>query len=105
MRSTSMRRGAKHRNFARCYPPAADGPRSSVDELDRDGLADDAFFDTALKELLHRSATAVAVVERPVVHVHADEGVCLGPVETAGVLHRMIQSPGAMLQSIRDAAA
>ena len=45
---------------------------------------------TAFQKEAHRLYAAVAVIERPTVHVHTHEGVRLGPVEAARILHRMI---------------
>ena len=59
-------------------------------------------LDAALEEQANGVAAALAVVERPVVHVHADEGVGLGAIESAGVLHRVVERACSMLQSIRD---
>jgi hypothetical protein len=77
--------------------------RWSVDELDIDWRGNEASLDTALKKLPDRSAPRLAIIQAPVIHVQADEGVCLRAIESAGILHGMIKSGFSMLQSIRDA--
>ena len=64
-----------------------------------DRAIDDAGFDASLEQQSARLPSPLAVVERPVVHVHPDEGVGLGPVEAAGVLHRMIERRLSVFQS------
>src|SRR5688572_1081939 len=81
------------------------GRRSVFHELDGDGAADEACRDSAFEEEPHGCPPAIAVVERPVVHVHSDEGVGLRSVETACVLHGVVQRLRSMLQSVRYAGA
>ena len=68
---------------------------SLVDEFDRHWLGDQAGVDAALQEYTDGFAAARAVVERPFVHVHADEGVGLRAVEPTRELHRVIERPSA----------
>ena len=74
----------------------------SLRELDVHGVRDDARLDAALEEELHRLAPARAVVERPVVHVHADEAVGEVQVEPAPELKRVCHGLIAMLQAQVD---
>ena len=48
--------------------------------------------------LWDRLLAAVAVIEGPLVDVHADEGVGLGTVEAASVLHRVVKRRLAVVQ-------
>ena len=80
-------RGAAMSREPRPHPAGMAGGRALVHELDGDRPVDDAGVDAALQELSHGAPAGVPVVERPVVHVHANEGVGLGSVESSGVLH------------------
>lgn len=66
-------------NAAGTKPTAGDGRRATRlrHELHGDRASDDAFFDASLEKLLDGKPAAVAVVERPIVHVHGNEGVGL----------------------------
>ena len=74
----------------------------SIDKFDGYWLLDQACSHAALEEKANSLAAAIAVVERPVVDVHPDEGVGLGSIEAAGVLHRVVERAAPMLQSVRD---
>src|SRR6476469_5814575 len=82
-------------------PPTA----LSVHELDRHGRLHQAGLDAALEEEAYGLAAALAVVEGPVVDVHADERVGLGAVEAARVLHCVVERSHTVLQSVCDAVA
>ena len=56
-----------------------------------------------VEEQPDRLPPAVAVVERQVVHVHADEPVGLRLVEPAAELHRVLERLVAMVERVRDA--
>src|SRR5262245_27946312 len=77
----------------------------SVDEFHVDRSLDDPSLDPPGQELTNGAASSVAVVERPVVHIHSDEGVGLGSLETTSVLHRVVERRRSMIQSIRDTVA
>ena len=51
----------------------------------------------------HRLAAARAEIERPIVHVHADEPVGLGAIQIAAILQSVVERFVAMLQAVRDA--
>src|ERR1051325_8476882 len=76
---------------------------SLIHELDGDRFCDQSALDTAFEEEANGASATVAVVQCPVVHVHADEGIGHGTLEPARVLHRMVQRAGPVLQAIRDA--
>src|SRR5688572_23703971 len=78
---------------------------SVVNELHRHRASDDACFDSFVEKEADRLPPAIAVVERPVVHVHPDERVGLAPVEAASEAHRMIERILAVVESVRDAFA
>ena len=84
--------------------PITDQPCQSTNSTVT-GLVIRPALDAALEEESDGLAAALAVVERPVVDVHPDEGVGLRAVEAAGVLHRVVERTDAVLQSIRDAVA
>ena len=56
------------------------------------------------QETADRLAAGFAVVERPVVHVHADELVRQVDAHVAGVLQRVLHRLGAVLEAVPDAA-
>ena len=62
----------------------------SIDKFHGYRLLDDAGLYAALEKETHRLTSALAVVERPVVHVHPDERIGLRAVETSCVLHRVV---------------
>ena len=52
----------------------------SPDEVDRHPFWDEAGAVASVEEFLHGGATARAVIHRPLIHVHPDEGI--GPLLT-----------------------
>src|SRR5919204_1043041 len=66
-------------------------------------MGNDAGGHTAREELPDGASPGFAVVERPVVHVHADERIRLRPIQAARVLHGMVERGLSVLESIRDA--
>ena len=56
------------------------------------------------QETPDRLAAGFAVVERPIVHVHADELVRQVDAHVAGVLQRVLHRLGAVLEAVPDAA-
>src|SRR5690348_11116279 len=78
--AASRRRVATRSNTAPAVNPRQQR-KCSVHELDRDRVVDDTGVDPPLQELPDGASAGVAVVERPVVHIHADKGVSLGSVE------------------------
>src|SRR5512145_2774375 len=76
---------------------------SVVHKLDGDAFLDDAGAVASIEQLADGPAASLAVVERPVVDVHADESAGPLAVETSRIPHCVIQGLRSMLQSIRDA--
>ena len=74
-----------------------------IDKFDGYWLLDQTGPDATFEEEANGLPAALAVIERPVVDVHADEGVGLGAIEAASVLHRVVERSRPMLQSIRYA--
>ena len=50
-----------------------------------------------LEEEAYSPSPTLAVIERPIVQIHADEGVCLVRIEAARILHRVIQCSESMM--------
>src|SRR5687767_10502083 len=75
---------------------------SATNELNIDPLRDESSSRTAIEKLANRGTPAVAVVERPVVHVHANERVGLSAIKPARIAHGVIQRRRSVLQSICD---
>src|SRR5437868_12503687 len=99
---------AQHSNGATDYRRLASTNEAvdrSVGELHRDRFADDSFVYSALKELSDRLAAPIAVVESPIVHVHADEGISFRAIEATRVLHRVVECADAMLKAVRYTVA
>ena len=73
-------------------------PSQSVfNELNLNGAGDDAFCDATFEEEADAFSASVAIVECPVIDVHADEGVGFRAVQTSGKLHGMVQCAGSMI--------
>ena len=83
--------------------PAADDRAASIDEFGLDLLRNHAGRVTAGQQLPHRLATAGAEIERPIVHVHADETVGLGPGRGRGHIAGLGQRLVAMLEPVSNA--
>src|SRR5579862_3548312 len=79
--------------------------RSVFDELDSHGLWYETGGHAAGEKLANCVPAAVTVIERPIVHIHADESVGFCAVQASGELHRVVQRLNAMLQSIRYTVA
>src|SRR3982751_3744988 len=78
---------------------------SVVNELHRHGAGNDARLHAFVEEQADGRATALAVVEGPVIDVHADESVCLAAIEAAGEPHGVVERALSMIESVRDALA
>src|SRR5688572_2379473 len=76
--------------------------RAVGDELHGHGMRDDACPMSLVEKESHGIASSVAVIEGPLVDVHADKGVGPLRVEAACVLHRVLEGIRAMLKPIRD---
>src|SRR6266567_1299195 len=91
--------------------PLCDNQKTAVatmglfDELHGCVAVDDATLKPAFEKQPHRAPTAVAVVQRPIVHIPADEGIGLGPIKASGVLHSVIERTNAVFQTIGYAVA
>ena len=79
--------------------------RTRLRELHGDGVRNEARLHAPFEEEPDRLASAIAVVEGPVVHVHAHKGVGLAAVESARVLHGVVEGRTAMLEREGDARA
>src|SRR5688572_9140729 len=78
---------------------------SVVNELHRDGTGDDSAFHTLVQKEADGGASALAVIERPIVDVHADEGVGLSAIETAREAHRVVERVLPVVEAVGDARA
>src|SRR6266849_4176938 len=76
---------------------------SVVNELHRHRTRYHAGPDAFLEEEPDCRPAALAVIERPVIHVHPDERVSLASVEATRKAHRMVQSAVAVIEAVRDA--
>src|SRR3990172_12684697 len=86
-----------------CIPYSIPSSLISTDEFQFDRLGDDAGLVGAVEQRADRLAAAFAKIERPVVHVHADELVGLAAGEGAAVLQRVLPRLGTVLQTVLDA--
>ena len=73
-----------------------------ADELHSNAVRDDAGFMSFLEKKAYGIASALAVIEGPLVDVHADEGVGAVGVEAASVLHCVGERMAPVLKAIRD---
>src|SRR5437763_836529 len=78
---------------------------SVVNELHRNRSSYHACFHSFVEKEANGSATFIAVVERPVIYVHANEGVSLTAVESAGKPHRVVESILPVIETVRNAFA
>src|ERR1700694_131894 len=78
---------------------------SVVNGLHRHRSRNHSRFDPFIEEEADSTATALAVVERPVVDVHPDKSVRLAAVEAARETHRVVQRVLPMVETVRDALA
>src|SRR5688500_2800277 len=78
---------------------------SDVNALPRDGTGDDSAFHTLVQKESDGSASALAVIERPIVDVHADEGVGLSAIETTREAHRVVERVLPVVEAVGDARA
>src|SRR5450759_5194338 len=78
---------------------------SVVNELHRHRTCYHAGPDAFVEEEPDCRSAALAVIERPVVHVHPDERVGLAPIETARIAHRVVESILAVFEAVRNALA
>src|ERR1700744_3594368 len=77
-------------------------PRLS-DEVDGGSLRNDAALVAHVEELANRRAAVVAIVDGPLVHIHADEAVGEIGIEVARELHRVLQRSFAMIPRVLNA--
>jgi hypothetical protein len=68
-----------------------------VDELDLYGFGNKARFVPATQKIADGLPPAIAVIERPIVHVHAHERVSAIPLQAARILHGVVESASAVL--------
>ena len=68
-----------------------------VEKFDRNGAGNNAALYPSLEKKANSLPAAVAVVEGPVIDIHAHEGVSLGSFEATSILHRVIKRPFSML--------
>src|SRR5262245_9154057 len=85
-----------------CWPIAAISAAGLLHKLDSNPLLNQARFRATGEKPTHRLPALVAVVERPIVHVHAHERVSLRAIKTARELHRVIESSRSMVQAVRN---
>src|SRR3954470_22803217 len=78
---------------------------SVVNELHRNRPSYHARFHSFVEKEANCSATFITVVERPVIHVHADERISLAAIESPRKSHRVIEGILAMIETVRDAFA
>src|ERR1700736_3713927 len=76
---------------------------SVVNELHRHRSRNHSRFDPFIQEEADSTTTALAVVERPVVDIHPDEGVCLAAIEAARETHCVIQRVLPVVETVCDA--
>src|ERR1700761_1186747 len=76
---------------------------SSVDEVDPRLMRNDAGVITALKQQLDRLASVHALVQRAVIHIHADELVGQCWIQVARELHGILQRRFAMVERVLNA--
>src|SRR5262245_4367182 len=75
----------------------------TLDEFEFDRRRDDLLLMCFAEKTADRFAALSSVIEREVIHVHADETVGTARVETARKLHGIRQCFVAMIESILDA--
>src|SRR3954471_21254131 len=78
---------------------------SVVNELHRYGARNDPRLHAFIEEQADGGAAALAVVEGPVIDVHADESVCLAAIEPAREPHGVVERALSMIESVGDALA
>src|ERR1700738_164262 len=76
---------------------------SVVNELHRNRSRYHSGFDPFVEEEANSTTTPLAVMERPIVDVHADEGVRFATIQAAPEPHRVIQLVLARVKPVRDA--
>src|SRR6266568_9218532 len=78
---------------------------SVVNELHRHRTRYHARLDAFIEEKANGRASAVAVVKRPVIDIHADELIGFAAIEPTRVTHRVVERVLAVIQTISDALA
>src|ERR1700724_3350894 len=76
---------------------------SVVNELHRHRARYHARPDAFIEEEPYRSASALAVIECPVVDVHSNEGVGLASIESARIPHCVVERALPMVEPVGDA--
>src|SRR5688572_15549052 len=87
---------------ARSISAATIGPLA-FNELHGDRPRYDPRANSPLQKPSYSLTPLVAVIQRPVVHVHPNELVGFAAIQAARVLHRVVQGILAMVEAIRDA--
>src|SRR5688572_16224235 len=77
--------------------------RKRSDKLNLDWLGNQFLLIGLGKELLETGAAARAVVQRELVHIHPDEPVGVGTIQSAPERLRVLDRRGAVVQRVRDA--
>src|SRR5712671_7846716 len=78
---------------------------SVVNELHRHRPRDHTRADALVEEEPYRGASALAVIECPVVHVHSDERVGFAAIEPTCVSHRVIEGALPVIEPVCNALA
>ena len=97
-RDEEKRSCPRQKNSAPVRTERADADVRSIHEFDRDRVVDEPALDTPLEELANGFSTTLAVIERPVVDVHANERVGALAFEAACELHRVVERGCPVLQ-------
>src|ERR1700682_4452782 len=78
---------------------------SVVNELHRNRSRYHSGFDPFVQEEANSTTTPLPIIERPVVDVHSNKGVCLAAIEPACEAHRVVKRVLPMVKTVRDARA
>ena len=72
-------------------------------KLHVNGFGDDAGLVRLVQQSPDGFAATFAVVERPVIHVHADEFISERLIHVAGILQRVVESSRSVIERVTDA--
>src|SRR6266536_3436530 len=75
----------------------------SIDELQVLTVRDQPALEGLAQETPDRLAPVLAIIERPVIHVHSDELVRQVPTHVAGKLQRVLHGFGSVIKAVSDA--
>ena len=78
-------------------------PDRLADELDLDGMRDDAGLGGAFEKYPDGVATARAVIKSPFVNIHPDEPIGERGIKVAGVIQGVIERLLAMIERVLNA--